>query len=150
DPPPQSAPLPPPPDAPYDRRFYVHRHEEEKRALQKLALPGAPVVLWSPARFGASRMARYLIERVEEEEAKLGKEALVIEADLGPLLPEDAKPTVDAFLSRFAHHLLDEVRAGEDAFKKIAGDRAGWADKLRYLMEDHVLKRASGRLVLVL
>jgi hypothetical protein len=148
--PPPSAPLPPPPDAPYDPRFYIHRPEEEKRALSKLAVAGSPVVLWAPERFGKSTMLRYLIERVEEEDAKLGKDALVIEADLGALLQEEPRPTADVFLERFAHHLLREVRAGEDAFDTIARDRAGWADKLRFLMEDHVLRRANGRLVLVL
>lgn len=106
------------------------RREEETRALGKLAVAGTPVVLWASERFGKSTMLRHLVERVEEEDVRLGKEPLVIEADLGALLPEhaqggDLQAKVDAFLGRFAHHLLEEVRAGEAAFAAIARDARG-------------------------
>jgi hypothetical protein len=64
--PPPSASFLPPPDAPYDQRFYVHRAEEEKRALAKLATPGAPVVIWGPWLSGKSWMLGYLLERIQE------------------------------------------------------------------------------------
>jgi hypothetical protein len=147
-PPPTSVRLPLPPDAPYDPDFYIHRPQEETRALAKLAVAGAPVVLWAPERFGKTTMLSHLLDRVMQEDAKLARETTVIEADLGAILPKQR--TADTLLESFARHLLREVGAGPDTVDAIVRDRDGWSNKLRDLMEDHVLPRARGRLVLVL
>jgi hypothetical protein len=45
-------------------------------------------VLWAPEHFGKSSMVSYLLDRLREEDRSHGAEPLVIDADLGVLLPE--------------------------------------------------------------
>jgi hypothetical protein len=135
-------------DAPYDLRFYVHRAEEERRALAKLATPGAPVVIWGPWLSGKSWMLGYLLERIQEADASAGEQTTVIDVDLESLLPEP--PTPDGLLERFAYHLSRAAGVGEERFEKLAEGSHGWSDKLLELMEDHILLPATrGRVVLV-
>jgi AAA domain-containing protein/SIR2-like protein len=137
----------PPPDAPYNRDFYIHRLEEEERAIAKLTTPGIPVVLCGPWLSGKSTMLCYLLEQVREEDERGGKKSLVLHTDLRDLLSRTATP--DELLERFARNLSNEARLEPARFESLSKGRQGWSDKLIELMEDHILPKARGRTVLV-
>ncbi|MFS8066940.1 MAG: AAA-like domain-containing protein [Byssovorax sp.] len=140
--------LPPSPDAPYDGSFYIHRGDEEARALAKLATPGTPIVISGPWLSGKSTLLAYLLEKIREQQTANDKASIVINADLENLLPEPA--TADGLLESFGRHLLAETGAEDAVFERLARGRQGWSDKLVELMEKHVLPACEGRLVLVI
>ncbi len=139
--------LPPQPDAPYDPSFYIHRVEEEERALDRLASPGTPVVLWGPWLSGKSTLLRHLLDSVRREDHAAGKQSLVLEVNLLDMLPRPA--TADGLLEQFARNLSREAHVADEAFEKLARGRQGWSDKLIELLEDHILPAAQGRVLLV-
>ncbi|MEP7125981.1 MAG: AAA-like domain-containing protein [Byssovorax sp.] len=140
--------MPPSPDAPYDGSFYIHRGDEEARALAKLATPGTPIVISGPWLSGKTTLLAYLLEKIREQDTVEKKTSLVLEADLENLLPDPATP--DGLLESFGRHLLAETGADDAVFERLAKGRQGWSDKLVELMEKHVLPACEGRLVLVI
>ncbi|MEO7330465.1 MAG: AAA-like domain-containing protein, partial [Minicystis sp.] len=138
-----------PPGAPYHKGWYVHREEEESRALAYLETAGAPVVLWAPELFGKSTTLRYLLDHVQAQDAADGKQSLVIELDLGALLPSDRPRDLDALLENMARSAVQQVPEGDEAWvSALAGGRDPWPIKLRKLFQKHLLP-TTDRLFLV-
>ncbi len=146
----KAARAPQPPGAPYNRGWYVHREEEESRALAYLETAGAPVVLWAPELFGKSTTLRYLLDHLHQQDSAEGKQGLVIELDLGALLPGDHARSLDGLLENVARSVVQQVPEGDEAWvSALAGGRDPWPIKLRKLFQKHVLPAAGDRLFLV-
>jgi hypothetical protein len=141
---------PQPPGAPYKRDWYVHREEEESRALSYLETAGAPVVLWAPELFGKSTMLRYLLDHLQEQDAAEGKQSLVIELDLSALVPSEPGRDLDGLLENIARSVVQQVPEGDEAWvSALAQGRDPWPIKLRKLLQKHVLPAAGDRLFVV-
>ncbi len=143
-----TGPSPPPPGAPYDSRWYLHRPAQEREALEHLKTAGTPVTIWGPARFGKSQLLHYLVEQVQSGDARKGQRSLVIEMNLRQLVPEPF--SFDALCENFAADLVKKMN-GEDAWvTTLVKSSLRWQLKLAAFMEDRVLRAAKGRVVLAI
>jgi hypothetical protein len=142
------APSPPPPGAPYDARWYVHRPAQERQAIDQLRTAGLPVTIWGPARFGKSQLLHYLVEQVQNSDAKKGQQSLIIEINLGRLVPEPF--SFDALCENFAAALVKKTKGGDALVTALVKSPRIWRIKLADFMEDRILRPAKGRVVLAI
>ena len=102
---------------------YVHREREEKKALNRLRQPGAPVVIHGPEHFGASTFLGFLLHRAASPEAGVfpGQGPVAVLRLSAPDLLAQAtteaqgEGALPRFLRGLARRLLDLLSLFDDA-----------------------------------
>lgn len=121
---------PQPPHAPYDPTWYVHRPVEEARAAADLDAQKA-VVLTGPQYFGKSLLLRHIVESARNREKQRGRDARIVEIDLGGL---GVEPEMDLgpFFLLFAEALVREYGLAPEAYVgRYLSPAASGADAVR-------------------
>ena len=121
---------------------YVHRPQEEARALRRLERAGFPVVVQAPERFGATRFVGYLLNHP----VGLPTTPLTIRLNLARLLSlatSSGKP----LLSVLAEHILlktcRDAGLAEERARLLRSLPTTERGKLSWLLEQYVLPSAS-------
>lgn len=137
----------PPPGAPFQLSFYVHRDKEEKKALTRLHGAGVPVVLQGPERYGASTLLSYLLSQLTRAEEPPGPPLRIN----FQRLDDSCFESLDSLLRSLCRRLLALLDVPEaDAVMQQIWQRPGSAkSKLSWAMERHVLP-AHERVLLAL
>lgn len=127
-----------PPDAPYDTAWYVHRTAEERRAMNRLRGPGAPVVLQAPQLYGKSTLLGYLLEEVRRGTP----DCRCIRLNLGALSRTQLASFENVLLA-LARSLLNVDEWAEAPLLSAAWQRAGSElNKLMWLLEQLLSKES--------
>lgn len=139
-PPPSSVPsaAPPLPSAPYDAAWYIHRRVEERVALQGLTQPGAPLLLFGPHLVGKNTLLTFLLDTMRSDDS-----TRVARIDFREIT--GSTPNQDDYVAALGRAL------GEAIGMSFPTD--GHGSSLRRLdrfLEDRVLPRIEGRLILAL
>jgi serine/threonine protein kinase len=135
------APDPQPPGAAYDARWYVRREREEREALNALAFPGKPAVLWGPSRFGKTWLLDHCLERVRERD---GFDTVLIHTRLFN------RESLDSLLLGLASRIAEERDEKLDTVETIWRRPGTATTKLTRLLERHVLPGVRRGLVLAI
>ena len=135
---------PQPPGAPYDPAWYIARPEEERTALEHLNHPGAPAVLWAPARYGKTTLLKHLCGHLRADGA-----THIVQLDL-EALDRETRASLSGLLQALCLRMVDAL----DGDPEWVGE--AWAKpwdakkKASWLLSRRLLPRLSGRLVLAL
>src|SRR5207247_1127668 len=129
----------------YDPAWYVKRLQEELIAMNYLAFPGAPVVLWGPFRSGKTTTLKYILDCVRKEATP----STIVTVNLG-LFDLESKQSLDAMLREMATVVVQALGANPDLVKEIWSGYGSPSNKFTRLMEMHLLPKIKGRLVLAI
>jgi AAA-like domain/Effector-associated domain 5 len=132
-----------PPTSSIPPRVYVHRPAEEHAALDILAQPGKPLVIWAPARYGKAYLLKHLLHHVRAAD---GEDSRIVEIDLAICLPDP--PSLDGLVEQLCALLVRRLGADRASLQDVADTRLGWPLKLQSLLEDNLLPSVPHRLVL--
>jgi hypothetical protein len=130
-----------PPRAPYDRRFYVVRPEEESQSLDALDYH-KPVVFFGPELCGKT----WLLHTLTNEARQRGAQVVSINLNI---IDKSARSTFATFLHTFALRIFRELKLDiEEVNRSFAQNRGGPVAVLNDLMSWSVLDSINNRLVL--
>jgi len=134
-----------PPRAPYDRRWYVPRVREERRARDALRY-SQPIVLHGPELYGKT----WLLQAILSEPRSQGTQ--VAEINLS-LFDRAARDNIDSFLAKLAMRMCKELDLPVNEAERIfieQRQRGGPLEAINDLLEYHILPRIPGSIILAL
>jgi hypothetical protein len=132
-----------PPRAPYDKKWYVVRPDEETQSLDALDY-NKPVVLFGPELCGKTWLLHSVITAARERGAQ------VVTINLN-LIDKSARGTLETFLFKFALRIFKELHLDEaEVERTFSRARGGSVDALNDLMSWTVLSSIKERLVLAI
>lgn len=132
-----------PPRAPYDRRFYVVRPEEESQSLEALDYH-KPVVFFGPELCGKT----WLLHTLTTEARQRGAQVVTINLNI---IDKTARSSFGSFLHTFALRIFKELNLNIDEVNKsFSENRGGPVAVLNDLMSWNVLGAIHQRFVLAI
>jgi hypothetical protein len=99
--------------ASYDPSWYIARPAEEQVALDYLAYPGQPVVLWGPELFGKTWLLRHLLQKARKEE---GARVVAVNLDL---FDKAVCSSLESFLRELAAYLVHELGGQQEDLERL-------------------------------
>lgn len=130
----------------YDPAWYVSRAGEEALALNHLASPGAPVVLWGPFRSGKTTTLNYLLECVRRDE---NNPSTIVMVNLG-LFDWETKQSLDTLLKEMSTVIAQELNIDPIIVEQVWKGPGSPPNKTTRLMEMYFLPKVKGRMVLAI
>jgi hypothetical protein len=141
------------PESPYHPDWYISRADIEKRAMDLLRRPGAPVILWGAERCGKTWLLRKLVSNIQEEEGLSARIALVHLDEIIRDRPIDS----NQLFRNFGLHLIDAFENSEDwavewprwlgeAWEQLGGPMR----KLKWLVQQRLLPKCPNRLIIAI
>ena len=150
--PPESTPVPAPglgqrtvqpPRAPFDRKWYVRRPEEEEQAVEALDYH-KPVVFFGPELYGKTWLLNHSLEYAREQDYRIAAINLNI-------IDKAAREELGPFLHKFALRLCKELQLDtQEVEQAFQNPRSGPIEALNDVMCWTVLPKVSERLVLAI
>lgn len=139
------------PQADYDPLWYIPRRDAELLALNKLREAGIPVTLQAPEGFGKNWMVRHLLELIAQQDLMTGQKTEVMRFNLRKAIAT-APSSLEQLLTLLLRDVLEQLGIEKlDALLARASMALGDAKhKFRRVVEQHVLSRASDRILLIL
>jgi hypothetical protein len=99
-----------PPGANYEGAWHIARPRAEKTALSYLHVPGKPVILWGPHRYGKT----WLLDRIIHQWKASSGHAHVVECSCAELIAGQPLD-YDCFLRAIARHVIEAVSGPDSA-----------------------------------
>ncbi len=150
--PPESMPAPAPglgqrtvqpPRAPFDRKWYIGRPEEEAQAIEALDYH-KPVVFFGPELYGKTWLLNHSLEYAREQDYRIAAINLNI-------IDKAAREELGPFLHKFALRLCKELQLDtQEVEQAFQNPRSGPIEALNDVMCWTVLPKISERLVLAI
>lgn len=134
-----------PPEAQYDRSWYISRPLEEREALEKLNTPGIPAILWGPEKFGKTWLQSFLRDSIREQDP----DSTIIPINLWAF-DSFSLSSLENFIQAIANHLIDAIGGSEQWLAEIFGGFGSPNLKLTRLIERRILPAVPGRLILAI
>ncbi len=132
-----------PPRAPFDRKWYVGRPEEEAQAIEALDYH-KPVVFFGPELYGKTWLLNHSLEYAREQGFRIAAINLNI-------IDKGAREELGPFLHKFALRLCKELQLDtQEVEQAFANPRSGPIEALNDVMGWTVLPAVSERLVLAI
>ena len=137
-----------PPGAAFDSYWYIGREEEEAIAMNNLNIPGAPVMIWGPRRFGKTWLFKYVISQLRKNDEESLK---IVEIDLKSLSQETLS-SIDGLLHHLGEQIIEELQGPnhQSLVTDIWKGPGTPSTKLNRLMENHILPGVKERLILAI